>query len=211
MFRNVQHEANPVQTFLDFLHGPERDLFAWDASDDSELYSLVKDDDRLQLCIQDWNRYMFEIDLETWLKIGRMTRTGHRIHHGCPEYDMTIRLTALLLRYSSTPITSKGILAPFDLDPIFNKFPFASIARVGEGKYNQDFTLANFESAEFWATPQLQNWLSARSEALCHVIWHSSPHLSVLSRVRAMDLMLGALPQASSSACLHYWEVTYPE
>ncbi|KAJ6551299.1 hypothetical protein B0H19DRAFT_1157146 [Mycena capillaripes] len=194
MVGNVQ--TNPVQTFLVQLRGPDQDLFDWDDTDDFTLYRvLVKDDARLGLYTQDWNRYMFEINLETWLRIRIMTRTVKRKRYGSDEDDLTIRLAAILFKYSSTPIASQKILEQLDLDSIFDDFPFDSMFCVVDVNYEEASTLTNSESAEFWATPHLQNWLSARNKTLCHFIWCTSPHLSVLSRVQAMYLVLTSSPQ----------------
>ncbi|KAJ7845458.1 hypothetical protein B0H13DRAFT_1908297 [Mycena leptocephala] len=74
-------------------------------------------------------------------------------------------------------------------------FPFTSIARVVDTNYEERSIVVNFESEEFWATPNLENWSSARSESLCHSIWHNSSDLSVFERVQAMHLVLTAIPQ----------------
>ncbi|KAJ7878757.1 kinase-like domain-containing protein [Mycena olivaceomarginata] len=52
----------------------------------------------------------------------------------------------------------------------------------------------NFESEEFWASPSLDNWLSACNETLCHNIWHSAHGMSTLERVEVMHLALNMLP-----------------
>ncbi|KAJ6551308.1 hypothetical protein B0H19DRAFT_165975 [Mycena capillaripes] len=185
--------ANPVQTFLDLLHGPDHDLFVWDARDETELYgNLVKDDARLGLYTQDWNRYMLEINLETWQQICIVTRTIARSRR---DYDTRIRFTAMLLKYSSTLIAFQHILAPLGLESISDEFPFAFMACVVDANYEEASTLTDFKSAEFWATSHLQNWLLARIKSLFHGIWGTSPYLSVLSRVQAMYLILTSSPQ----------------
>jgi hypothetical protein len=200
MAGNVQ--THPCDSFLELIRGPDRDLFDWDDEDDFELCRVFVKDDLLGLYTQDWNRYMVEIDPKTWVQIGNMTRTASRIRNGSEEYDMRIRLTAMLLKYSFTPIASQKIFAPLHLNPIFDDFPFASMACVVDENYKEQTSLADLESAESWATPHLQNWLSTRQETLCHTIWRTSPHLSVLTRVQVMELVLTgtALPQVSSSS-----------
>lgn len=190
--------ADPIQTFLPPC--ADQDLITWDAGDETELYgNLVKDNARLVLYPQDWGQYMVEINLETWQYIRVMTRIANRIRHGSEKHDMRIRLIAMLLKYSSTPIVSQRILVSLGSRSIFDDFPFAPMPCVVDTNYEEASTVANFEKAEFWVSLHLQNWLLARSRTLCRTIWHTSTHLSVLSRVRTMDLIVTTLPQVSSS------------
>lgn len=221
-FRMVMDvQADRFGSFLDLLHGPDRDLFAWDDKDDAKICQLLlKDDARLELYSQDWEQYMVELDLQVWQQINSMTRIATRNRRGFEQCDMRIRLTAMLLKYSSTlgtfPViayrrdflrpsgtflsSARRILAPLQSISIFDDLSFAIMASVVEQHHKELSTPADFESAEFWATPHLWNWLSNRQETLCHTIWRTSPQLSVLSRVQIMELVLNtALPQVSSS------------
>ncbi|KAF7369138.1 Protein kinase domain-containing protein [Mycena venus] len=193
-FRTVNHRTDLLPAFLDILHGPDRDLFTWDGVDDSELcFVLAENNRRLHLYPEDWSTYMVEIPLETWAQIRKMTWTEDRPRRGSD--DMRIRLAAVFLRYSSTPMAFRQILAPLNIS--FDYFPFATMARVVDTNYRERPSLANFESEEFWVTQNLEDWLSARTEVLCHAVWHNSPsRSSVLERVDVMDLLLNTLPQS---------------
>ncbi|KAJ6531272.1 hypothetical protein B0H19DRAFT_474537 [Mycena capillaripes] len=186
MAGNVQ--ANCVQTFLDILNG-EHNLFDWDDNDNSDLYRvLVRKDGSLGLYPRHWTRYMVEIDLQTWQQLSNKTRTANKNR---PGYEMRIRLTAMLLIYSSTPITFQKLLGPLASDPIFDNFPFATMARVADKHYKRRATADDFQLDDFGATPNLQNWLLAWSETLCHDIWCTSPtSFTALERVQAMHLNL---------------------
>jgi hypothetical protein len=91
--------------------------------------------------------------------------------------------------------SAENILAP--LDVYFDHFPFTTMAYVVDKNYKERSTVVDFESEEFWASPNLENWLSARNEAFCHAVWHTSSRISVLERVQCMHLVLTALPQVS--------------
>jgi hypothetical protein len=151
----VKDQTDILQTFLDILAGRDSDLFAWDDDDEFDLLLIVaKGDGQLGLYPQDWNGYMVELDLKTWLKINNMTRrTCSRPRHG--HEDLNIRLAAVSLIYSGTSIVSQNILAPLDIT--LDDFPFATMARVVDQNYKEQFSQPNFESEEFWSTPNLEN------------------------------------------------------
>ncbi|KAJ7829156.1 hypothetical protein B0H14DRAFT_2810462, partial [Mycena olivaceomarginata] len=60
---------------------------------------------------------------------------------------------------------------------------------------NSEGEIPDFESVEFWASPNLIKWLLTRSKNLCQSIWDSSPPSSALERVQDMHLVLNTLPQ----------------
>ncbi|KAJ7238061.1 hypothetical protein B0H12DRAFT_101006 [Mycena haematopus] len=195
-FRTVVHDRpNHVQTFLDILRGPEVDLFARDDGDDSDLYRiLVKEDGRLGLYPCEWSQFMVEIDLKTWLQISNMTWTVSRPGRGLSD-NMKIHLVAV---YSSTSISADNILAPLDIH--FNHFPFTSIAGVRD---QERLTLTNIESEDFWASANLENWLSSQSESLCHAVWHTSPRMSVRSLLVSAHLKRFNFKMNRTWPCMH--------
>jgi hypothetical protein len=68
----VNGQTDVLQTFLDNL-STDQDLFAWDDADHVILVRIAaKRTGLLGLYLQDWNQYMMEIDLETWLQIGEI-------------------------------------------------------------------------------------------------------------------------------------------
>ncbi|KAJ7810758.1 kinase-like domain-containing protein [Mycena olivaceomarginata] len=60
---------------------------------------------------------------------------------------------------------------------------------------NSEREVPDFESVEFWASPNLIKWLLTRSTNPCQSIWDSSPPSSALERVQDIHLILNALPQ----------------
>ncbi|KAF7343343.1 Protein kinase domain-containing protein [Mycena venus] len=182
------------QTFIDLFSGPDQDLLSWDAEDDTELYqAFAKDNVTSTSYPADWNQYMVEIDLQTWLQISDITRIAQRMRRRSD--GLKIRLMAVCLRYSSTgmPIAFQNILAPLGIT--LDHFLFTSMACVVDQNYKERSTLADFESAEFWASPSLAKWLLATSEKLCRSTWDSCQRLSVSERVQAMHVVLNTLPQ----------------
>jgi hypothetical protein len=173
--------TNPLQAFLDFLRGPNEDLFAWDDVDNAVLYRALVQHSKLGLFPRDWNQYMVEIDLVTWRQITAMTRTVNRPRRQ-PE-NLWIRLAAVSVEFSARLTTPQNILAPFNLSP--DQFPLGFIADVVHNNYKTQCALGTFESKEFWAAANLKLWLSARCQDVCRAIWISS-RLSVLERVQFM-------------------------
>jgi hypothetical protein len=149
---------------------------------------------------QDWNQYMVEIDLETWVQITHMTWIAREDNpHPGFNNDLMSRIAALFMRWPSSPTAFfENIVAPLDLS--FDHFLFAFMARVVDENYKERSTPADFESEAFWTTQNLDDWLSARSEILCRAAWQTSS--SILERVQAMDLILHTLSQVSSFACV---------
>jgi hypothetical protein len=197
----VDEQTDVLQTFLDTLNTTSLDqnLSAWDYADDDDLaLHAAKDTVLLGMYPQDWNQYMVEIDLETWMQIRRMTRivpedNRHRTN------DLMSRIAALFMRWPSSPTAFfQNIVEPLDLS--FDHSLFAFMARVVDENYKERSTPADFESDEFWTTQNLEDWLSARSEILCRAAWQTSS--SILERVQAMDLILHTLCQVSSFACV---------
>jgi hypothetical protein len=135
-----------------------------------------------------------------------MTKTEVRPLHDNKD-DMPIRLAALLIRSSSAPLTSQHILAP--LATVFDYFPLATMVRAADKNYQERSILANFESEEFWITENLEDWLSAWSEVLCHAVWHTSPCSSVWELTRAMSLVLSTLPQVHSFPSREFEELNF--
>ncbi|KAJ6592820.1 hypothetical protein B0H19DRAFT_1010315 [Mycena capillaripes] len=177
----VLDQTNPLQAFLDFLRGPNGDLFAWDDVDNAILYRALVTYSELGLFPRDWNQYMVEIDFATWRQIIAMTRTVDRPRRQ-PE-NLWIRLAAVSVEFSATLTIPRNILAPFNLSP--DQFPLGFIADVVHKNYKTQCALVIFESKAFWAASNLRLWLSACCQDLCRAIWLSS-HLTVLERVQFM-------------------------
>jgi hypothetical protein len=194
--------------FLDSLNTSslDQDLLTWDDEDEADLVLIVaKNTGLLGSYPQDWNQYMVEIDLETWLQIRHMTRVANR---PSPEdypprrpKDLMSRIAALFIRWPSSPIAFiQNVVAP--LDTGFDQSLFAFMARVVDGTYKERSTPADFEFEEFWTTQNLEDRLSARSEILCRAAWQTSS--SILERVQAMGLVLNTLPQVISFASVNH-------
>jgi hypothetical protein len=194
----VNDGIDPLETFLDILCGPDQDLFIWDDADESELYRVLAQDNAVGLYPEDWNQYMVEIDFPTWLQIRDMTRTRARPSYGAD--DLSIRLAAVSFRFTSALNAPQSILAPLNIT--FNRFPFTTISQAIDKNYKKQSTLGNFELKEFWTSSNLNNWLLASSQKLCHAIWHTFHNMSVLERVQAMYLALTVLPAVSTPTCV---------
>ncbi|KAJ7915878.1 hypothetical protein B0H13DRAFT_1871625 [Mycena leptocephala] len=178
VFRTVGNNGTePLQTFLDILRGPDQDLFTWDNADnDFLLYRILVNYSQLGLYPQDWNRYM----------IRNMTRTVDRPRRE-PD-DLLIRLAAVSLRFSSALIIPQSILAPLGMT--FDSYPFSAIALVVDKNYKKQSTPNDLGFKELWADPDLGKWLLARSQDLCHAIWHTSSPMTTLERVQSIHLGL---------------------
>jgi hypothetical protein len=111
--------------------------------------------------------------------------------------DLRIRLVAISLIFSSTMGVPHSIQVPLNIS--LDQLPFDTIAQVANKNYEQQSIPVNFESTEFWATQKLNNWLSARSENLCHSIWHTSHHMTTLGRVQSMYLVMTVPPEVCTS------------
>jgi hypothetical protein len=201
----VNDQTNVLQAFLDNLN-TDWDSFAWDDEDDDNLVLITaKHTGLLGLYPQDWNRYMVEIDLETWLQIRHMTQIVNRPPEDNPHprrRNMISRIAALFIRWPSSPIAFfQNVIAPLDIgiDPSL----FAFMARVVDESYKERSSPADFEAEEFWTTQNLESWLSARSEILCRAAWQTCSN--ALERVQAIDLILSIHPPVSSFACVTVW------
>jgi hypothetical protein len=203
----VNDGIDPLETFLDILCGPDQDLFIWDDADESELYRVLAQDNAVGLYPEDWNQYMVEIDFPTWLQIRDMTRTRARPSYGAD--DLSIRLAAVSFRFTSALNAPQSILAPLNIT--FNRFPFTTISQAIDKNYKKQSTLSNFELKEFWTSSNLNNWLLASSQKLCHAIWHTFHNMSVLERVQAMYLALTVLPAVSTPTCVYHFNTTYSQ
>ncbi|KAJ7038889.1 hypothetical protein C8F04DRAFT_1321498 [Mycena alexandri] len=192
-FREVVNDRT-TQSFLDILGTSENhDVFVWDEDDDLDLYLALPRDvgGGLGLYPSEWSRSMVDIDLRTWRQIDGMTRTMDQLRRGSD--DIRIRLVAVLLRYSSTLVVPLNMFSPLDIG--FEELPFASIARAVATDYKAQASLADLESEQFWLSSELDSWPLQRGEDICHEVWHTSPHMSVLQRVESMYLVLTGLHQ----------------
>ncbi|KAJ7713774.1 kinase-like domain-containing protein [Mycena olivaceomarginata] len=64
------------------------------------------------------------------------------------------------------------------------------MAHVVKPDYQKHPGLDNSESEDFWANSNVQDWLSAPFQDLCHSIWYSSAHMPILERVQSMHVVL---------------------
>jgi hypothetical protein len=188
-FRTVAKDQQaPLQTFLSILRGPDHDLFVWDSIDHSDLLRDLLDDSRLALYPRDWNEYMVELDFITWEEIRDTTQTDKRLRFK-PD-DLRIRLGAASLLFSTALRVPQIILAPLHIT--LDRFPFTIMAHVVKTDYKEHPASGNFESKEFWAHSNLENWLWARVQDLCHAIWHTPSDMTTLETVQTMHFVLTA-------------------
>jgi hypothetical protein len=194
----VQGRTGILRRFLKILRGPNRDLFTWDDIDAAVLYQALVKDSELGLLPRAWHRYMVEIDLRTWLQIRDMTWTVCRPRS--QSENLLIRLAAASLLLSSTLNVPEIILAPFDLS--LDNFRFGSITHAIHKDYTTKSSVTDFNSTEFWAAPNLRNWLSIRIQDQCLNIWNTHFPMSVLQRLQSMHLFLDAavLPKVNYSS-----------
>lgn len=206
-YRSANDQTGLLPRFLDRIRGSDSDLFAWDSDDDSRLSRrLSQAKDRIGLYPRDWNAYMVEIPLATWLQISNMTWTKNRPRFRfqiIPEWDdLDLRLTAMLLAYSSTPMAHEKILATLGIDFEVFGMAFDTTAPTFHGNY-QEQILASFDSDKFWAGAKLDNWLSACDEAFCHDVWHIAHRTRYLHYLQVIPVVLNTLPRVRSSSCVH--------
>ncbi|KAF8218341.1 hypothetical protein K438DRAFT_25041 [Mycena galopus ATCC 62051] len=189
--------GSDLQIFLNIIRGTDQDLFAWDAHDNSEFCQVLrKDHMRLTLYPQYWSQLILEIPLKIWQEIRNMTETEDRPR--CPD-DLSIRITAVLLKYSATSSSIENILAPLDVSFEW-PFPLIVMAYVTNENSGEQSRLTRFDSVEFWAGLSLdvEQWLLTQRENLCRSIWNSplsALRSSILARVQTMHVVLNTLPQ----------------
>ncbi|KAJ7876999.1 hypothetical protein B0H13DRAFT_2279376 [Mycena leptocephala] len=100
----ILKEIQPHFTFLDIVRGPDEDLFAWDDVDDTIFYQALVKERELGLFPQDWNQYMVQIDIRTWLQIKNTTWTVYRPHTNLKPVDSPRRrLSQILLLVKHPP------------------------------------------------------------------------------------------------------------
>lgn len=187
VFRTVGPDrAYPLETLLNILRGPDKDIFAWDGGDDAELHQILVRNNQRGLYPQDWNRYMIEIDLGTWLYIRNKTSKVYQPRSA--SGGLSIRLAASSLLFCSELNDLQCIMAPLDIG--LDQFPFDVIAHVANKDYEEHQTPVDVKSEEFWAGTHLRGWLLASSRNLCHTVWNASTHMSVLERVQCIHLIL---------------------
>lgn len=198
-FRNApKFRFEGVERFLRMLQSNDADLFSWDNEDDSSLCNRLAHVHRPWLYPDTWTRYMLEIDLKIWLRIGDMTRTIDRPR--CGPDDTRIRLFALFLRYSFT-------WSPYDNDitgPLALSFEdslFTSIDHIVNGIYEAQFesTATNY-SLDLSLDSKPDDWVLECKKELCCSVWQTA-HTSVLERVARIHLVLSTL--APVSALVH--------
>jgi hypothetical protein len=196
IFRTVAKDrTDPLHAFLSILRGPDHDLFTWDSVDHSDLSERMRlwNDGQLGLYPLAWNQYMVEIDSKTWIEITDMTQSAKRLRFE-PD-DLKIRLGTASLLFSTTLSIPQNILAPLHIT--LDEFPFTIMAHVGDPDHQKHPASGNFECKEFWARSNLENWLLARSQDLCHALWHTSSDMTTLERVQSMYLILNGSPEVS--------------
>ncbi|KAF8124857.1 hypothetical protein K438DRAFT_1034979 [Mycena galopus ATCC 62051] len=184
----VKDQPDPLETFLDILRGPDHNLFTWDFADRSYLIGILPNDNPLGVYPQDWNRYMVEIDLKTWMEISNTTETAKRLPFEPVEDDLQIRIGAASLLFSNALRVPQNIHAP--LNVAVHQFPFTVIAEIVNPGYQKHSASNNFECEEFWTGPNLEEWLSARGQDLCHSIWQTCSHMTTLEKLKAMHFVL---------------------
>ncbi|KAJ7249440.1 kinase-like domain-containing protein [Mycena rebaudengoi] len=120
-----------------------------------------------------------------------MTQSAKRLRFE-PD-DLKIRLGTASLLFSTTLSIPQNILAPLHIT--LDEFPFTIMAHVGDPDHQKHPASGNFECKEFWAHSNLENWLLARSQDLCHALWHTSSDMTTLERVQSMYLILNGSPE----------------
>ncbi|KAJ6454250.1 hypothetical protein C8R47DRAFT_226331 [Mycena vitilis] len=188
-FRGVDPDRpNLVEQFLDVLRVPnDKNLFVWDNTDEGRLRALFGPEIGSRLLTDnfippDWTRCRAEIDSETWSTIEEMTWTENRARLGLDLFfplmslrpfnaireEVTLRLAAVSLRFSSTLRLPPNLLVPLQIS--FDHFPFYFMARVADPGY-QGAGLS-WSSHHVW---------SEQDESLCRVVWNTySSHADLL-------------------------------
>ncbi|KAF8174671.1 hypothetical protein K438DRAFT_114731 [Mycena galopus ATCC 62051] len=198
-FRTLtKDQPYPLETFLDILRGPDHNLFTWDLDDHAHLFTILYNNS-LGLYPRDWNQYMVEIDFKTWMEIRNTTKTAGRLRFGSSEVDLQIRISAASLLFSNALSIPQNIYA--SLNVAVYQFPFTVIAQVVNPAYQKHSASNNFESEEFWTSPNLEKWLSAHGQDLCHSIWQTCSHMTALEKLKAMHFVLTGSHCDEQSGC----------
>ncbi|KAJ7810942.1 hypothetical protein B0H14DRAFT_3756171 [Mycena olivaceomarginata] len=121
---------------------------------------------------QDWNEFMVEIPLKTWLQINNMTQIDNREWTSTDD-DTPFRVAAVLLKYLPIPMAREKILPTLGIELEDYGIAFDIMACAVDRDYQNWSALANFDLEEFWTSASLEDWLSACDEALCHGVWHT--------------------------------------
>ncbi|KAJ7883529.1 hypothetical protein B0H14DRAFT_2702100 [Mycena olivaceomarginata] len=188
-------QAEYLTTFMDILRGPDQDLFTGDEVDGSnflEFLGVLANKHGLTLYPQDWIKFMVEIPLKTWLQIDNMIRIDSRVFGWDTDDDTLFRVTAVLLKYLSTPMTRERILTTLGIKLEDYGIPFDTMARAVDRDHQNWSALTNFDLEEFWTSASLKDWLSACDEALCYGVWHTP--MPLLERVQLMVQANNILP-----------------
>jgi hypothetical protein len=188
--------AEYLTTFMDILRGPDQDLFTWDDVDNSKFLWVLANKHQLTLYPQDWNEFMVEIPLKTWLQINNMTQIDTREWTSTDD-DTPFRVAAVLLKYLPIPMAREKILPTLGIELEDYGIAFDIMACAVDRDYQNWSALANFDLEEFWTSASLEDWLSACDEALCHGVWHTP--MPLLERVQLMIQANNILPYVSSS------------
>ncbi|KAJ6466794.1 hypothetical protein C8R45DRAFT_478176 [Mycena sanguinolenta] len=183
----------PVTPFLEMIPGLDKDLFAHDVDDNLELCRNLRQNTQSTLYPPSWIGYMVEIPLKTWQEISIWTIDRPR-RASAPS--MRARLAAVFLKYSCTEHVLQSILASFGTNLEYSLFDRNFVACVVAPNHSlkEQPTPPNLNSVEFWASPNLENWLSASRENLCRTMWNSSSRSKAVERVEDMLLVLVTLP-----------------
>ncbi|KAJ7883536.1 hypothetical protein B0H14DRAFT_2702157, partial [Mycena olivaceomarginata] len=188
----ANNQAEYLTTFMDILRGPDQDLFTWDDTDNSKFLWALTKKDQLTLYPQDWNEFMVEIPLKTWLQINNMTQIDNRLEWDSSDDDTPFRVAAVLLKYLATPMTREKILTTLGIKLEDYGIPFNTMTRAVDRDHQNWSALANFDSEEFWTSASLEDWLLDCNEALCHCVWHTP--MPLLERVQLMIQAINILP-----------------
>jgi hypothetical protein len=128
---------------------------------------------------------MVEIDCKTWMEIRNATKTEKRLQFGLD--DLRVRLVTASLVFSAAPRVPQNILAPLNIT--LDQSPFTTITHVVKSDCRKRPGMDNFGSQELWDRSNLENWLLARGQDLCHAIWNTLSHaMTTLERVQSMYL-----------------------
>ncbi|KAJ7666763.1 kinase-like domain-containing protein [Mycena polygramma] len=205
-----------VPLFLDILRVPgNEELFAWDDTDNAYLYRLLRTfiskhpgpflehlpRSTNYVYSLDWDRYMAEIDSETWATIKEMTWTPDRPRLTEDRAkELTTRLAAVSLQFSSKMKLPENLRAPLEIR--FDEYPFKIIARVVDPDYQPATDTRPLIHPTLWGRGRgpgvyLQEQFEREYGRICHVVWNTySPHCaSFLKRVLCIDLVFGTALQ----------------